>query len=114
MERDGHFSVTWVLIVALVATRRRKRFRTRDLGVDAVSGLGGDTNEGSSSVDSTRRVAAAGRGGDGDRVALDDHSLERNSPVILFGVVDRDIVDTTIIQARIKPTITFIHSALCT
>lgn len=105
LKRDGNFSVAWVLVVTLVTTRRGKRFGTLDLRVDVVSGLGGDTNEGGSSVDSTRWVAPAGRGGDGDRVALDGQSLERNSPVIFIGFVDRDVVNTTVIQARVKTTI---------
>lgn len=105
LKRDGNLSVAWVLVVTLVTTRSGKGFGTLDLRVDVISGLGGDTNEGSSSVDSTRRVAPAERGGDGDRVALDGQSLERNSPVIFIGFVDRDVVKTTVIQARVKTTI---------
>lgn len=104
LKRDGNFSATWVLVVTLVTTGRGKGFGTLDLRVDVVSSLRRDTNEGSSSVDSTRRVAARGRGGDGDRVALDGQSLERNSPVIFIGFVDRDVVETTVIQARVKTT----------
>lgn len=111
LKRDGNLSVAWVLVVTLVTTRSGKGFGTLDLRVDVISGLGGDTNEGSSSVDSTRRVAPAGRGGDGDRVTLNGQSLERNSPVIFIGFVDRDVVKTTIIQARVKTAIS--DSAHC-
>lgn len=97
LERYGYVSVIWVLVVIFIISRFRKCFGIFNLRIDVVSGLGGDINEGSFSVDSIRRVVVVGRGGNGDRVVLDDYSFERNFLIIFVGFVDGDVVDIIII-----------------